>query len=167
LATGPTIEEARALLERANVLREAADFDLLAFLARHPRTLLASESLARLLGHDLKVIARSLDSLREGGLLKRTQTSAHAARLYVFAEDATHEWLSPLLSMAATRRGRLVIREVLASRACEGRGGRDFSNVEDGKTEAGGVVLRIRSDAHGGDGSDVNDRSIRQTHGRR
>ena len=66
---GPTIDEARRLLERALILREPADFDLLVFFARHPRTLLASESLAAFLGYELNDIARSLEALRECGRL--------------------------------------------------------------------------------------------------
>ena len=116
LLAGPIIEEARRLLEGAHILREPADFDLLVFFARHPRTLLASESLGALLGYELKDIARSLEALLESGLLKRTQTSAHAARLYVFAPDAPHEWLPPLLKMAATRTGRVALRKLLADR---------------------------------------------------
>jgi hypothetical protein len=119
VVAGPTIEEARTLLDRASVLREAADFDLLVFFARHPRTLLASESLAALLGYELNDIARSLEALLAGGLLKRRQTSAHAARLYVFAADEPPEWVPPLLKMAATRAGRLALRQLLAIRPRE------------------------------------------------
>ena len=146
---GPTIEEARRLLESAHILREPADFDLLVFFARHPRTLLASESLGALLGYELKDIARSLEALLESGLLKRTQTSAHAARLYVFATDAPHEWLPPLLKMAATRTGRVALRQVLADR-------RRSSNTEDA-ARAGqrSVVLRMPSDTHGEQRSDA------------
>lgn len=133
---GPTIEEARTLLDRARVLREAADFDLLVFFARHPRTLLASETLAALLGYELKDIARSLEALLECGLLKRRQTSAHAARLYVFAADAPPEWLPSLLKVAATRAGRLTLRQLLVDRPREPSGSGLSPNTEDG-TRAG------------------------------
>ena len=153
---GPTIEEARTLLERASVLREAADFDLLVFFARHPRTLLASESLAALLGYELKDIARSLEALLDCRLLMRTQTSAHAARLYVFAADAPHEWLPPLLKMAATRPGRLALRQLLANRPPEKPVSRPPPHTEHG-TSAGhrSVVLRMRSDTHREQDSDA------------
>lgn len=144
---GPTIEEARTLLDRASVLHEPADFDLLVFFARHPRTLLASESLAALLGYDLNDIARSLEALLEGGLLKRTQTSAHAARLYVFAADAPHEWVPPLLKMAATRAGRLALRQLLANRPREGSGSGLSRNSEDdtrGRATVRGPANAIR-----------------------
>ena len=153
---GPTIEEARTLLERASVLREAADFDLLVFFARHPRTLLASESLAALLGYELKDIARSLEALLACGLLMRTQTSAHAARLYVFAADAAPEWVPPLLRMAATRTGRLALRQLLANRPRERRPSGLSSNTEDGTRAAPrSVVLRMPSDSHTEQSSDV------------
>jgi DNA-binding MarR family transcriptional regulator len=153
---GPTIEEARRLLESAHILREPADFDLLVFFARHPRTLLASESLGALLGYELKDIARSLETLLESGLLKRTQTSAHAARLYVFATDAPREWLPPLLKMAATRTGRVALRQVLADRPRERPASGRSSNTEDA-ARAGqrSVVLRMPSDTHGEQRSDA------------
>ncbi|HEY0874888.1 MAG TPA: hypothetical protein VGD94_15550 [Vicinamibacterales bacterium] len=153
---GPTIEEARTLLDYASVLREPADFDLLVFFARHPRTLLASESLAALLGYELKDIARSLEALLECGLLKRTQTSAHAARLYVFAAEAQPEWLPPLLKMAATRTGRLALRQLLANRPRNRPASGLSSNTEDG-TRAGqrSVVLRMPYDTNGEPRSDT------------
>jgi hypothetical protein len=156
VVAGPTIEEARTLLDRASVLREAADFDLLVFFARHPRTLLASESLAALLGYELNDIARSLEALLQCGLLKRRQTSAHAARLYVFAADAPHEWLPPLLKMAATRAGRLALRQLLANRPREKPVSRPSPNTEDGtRAEQRSVVLRMPSDTHGEQNSDA------------
>ena len=121
-------EEARRLLDRIRVLKHACDLDLLVFFARHPRSLLASESLASFLGYDLKDIAASLDVLLGAGLLKRAQTPAHAARLYVFALDGAHVgpdggWLPALLEMASTRQGRLALREALRCRSSEGPGG--------------------------------------------
>jgi hypothetical protein len=144
------------LLDRANVLREAADLDLLVFFARHPRTLLASESLAPLLGHELKDIARSLDALLECGLLRRTQTPAHAARLYVFDADAAPDWVLPLLLMAATRSGRVVLRQVLANRPRERSAAGLSPDSEDGTRAAPrSVILRMPSDTHNDPGSDA------------
>jgi hypothetical protein len=153
---GPTIEEARTLLDRASVLREPAEFDLLVFFARHPRTLLPSDSLGALLGYDLKDIARSLDALLECGLLKRTQTSAHAARLYVFSADAPPEWVPPLLRIASTRAGRLTLRKLLADRPRE-RPVSGLSPNPDHGTRAGqrSAVLRMPSDTHGERSSDT------------
>ena len=120
-------EGARRLLDRIPVLKHACDLDLLVFFARHPRSLLASESLACFLGYGIKDIAESLDVLLGAGLLKRAQTPAHAARLYVFALNGAQVgpdggWLPALLEMASTRQGRLALRESLG-RSSEGPGG--------------------------------------------
>lgn len=108
-----THEDARRLLDRIGLTR-ACDLDLLIFFARHPKALLASESLASFIGYDLKNIADSLDVLMAAGLLARVQTPAHAARLYVFAPDDTHgDWLPSLVALASTREGRLALRRGL------------------------------------------------------
>jgi len=129
-------EEARRLLAHSRVLKHACDVDLLVFFARHPRSLLATESLANFLGYDLKDIAESLDVLLGAGLLKRAQTPAHAARLYVFALNGAHMgpdggWLPALLEMASTRQGRLALRETLGHRSREGPGG-VMAHVDEG-----------------------------------
>jgi hypothetical protein len=114
-------EDARLMLDRIGVLRHRSDLDLLIFFARHPRSLLSSEALAAFLGYDLSDIADSLETLLSAGLLTRTQTSAHAARMYVFtAEGPGGGWLPSLLRMASTRQGRLTLREALARRSPEG-----------------------------------------------
>lgn len=119
-------DDARRLLDRIGVVRHACDLDLLIFFARHPRSLLASESLATFLGYDLKDIADSLEVLLAAGLLTRSQTPAHAARLYVFAithADGNGHWLHSLLEMAQTRDGRLALRNALMRRWRETTGG--------------------------------------------
>lgn len=125
----PTInrEDARRLLEQIAVLKHACDLDLLIFFARHPRSLLTSESLRGFLGYDLKDIAKSLEVLLAAGLLTRSQTPAHAARLYVLAGDGTNagttsRWLSALVAFASTREGHLALREALPLRRCDGDG---------------------------------------------
>ena len=111
-----TPEDARRLLDGIGLTR-ACDLDLLMFFARHSRALLSSESLASFLGHDLKDIADSLEVLMAAGLLTREQTSAHAARLYVFAPDEeSGEWLPSLVALASTREGRLALRQGLRAR---------------------------------------------------
>ena len=120
-------EDARRLLDQIAVLRRGCDLDLLIFFARHPRSLLASESLAGFLGYDLKEVAESLEVLLSAGLLTRTQTPAHAARLYVLAVEGTNggstaEWLPSLVALASTREGRLALREALTHRRGEGTG---------------------------------------------
>ena len=114
-------EDARLMLDRIGVLRHRSDLDLLIFFARHPRSLLSSEALAAFLGYDLSDVADSLETLLSAGLVTRTQTSAHAARLYVFRPDGPGGgWLPSLLPVASTRQGRLALREALARRSPEG-----------------------------------------------
>ena len=118
-------EDARRLLDQIAVLRRGCDLDLLIFFARHPRSLLASESLAGFLGYDLKAVAESLDVLLGAGLLTRTQTPAHAARLYVLAIDGTNggttaDWLPSVIALASTREGRLALRDALTERSTSG-----------------------------------------------
>lgn len=117
-------QDARRLLDRIGVLRHACDLDLLIFFARHPRSLLDSESLARFLGYDLKEIAESLDVLLAARIITRTQVPTHAARLYVFSIDprtggADDDWLPSLLAFVSTRPGRLGLREALKRRQRE------------------------------------------------
>ena len=116
-----TPEDARGVLDRLGV-RRPCDLDLLLFFARHPRTLLSSESLANFLGYNLKDIAESLDVLMDARVLTRAQTPAHAARLYVFeVQDPNGDWLPSLLALLSTRSGRLAVREGLASGQRESR----------------------------------------------
>lgn len=115
-------QDAIHLLDRLGVLSHPCDLDLLLFFAKHPRCLLPSESLAAFLGYEARLIAESLDSLLAAGLLARTQTTAHAARLYVLAADsATGESLSAVLNAASTRTGRLALRQALIARASQPR----------------------------------------------
>src|SRR5262245_54635381 len=110
-----TENDARQLLDRAAILRHPCDRDLMLFFGRHPRTLLASESLAACLGYDIKQIADSLELLLAAGLIKRMQTSAHPARLYLLMpDDSNHEWLGPLVNMGSTRQGRAALRKALS-----------------------------------------------------
>jgi len=76
-----THEEAQRLLDRIGVLNNPCDLDLLIFFAGHPRSLLASESLASFLGYELKEIADSLDTLLASGLLTRAQDVVDDGRL--------------------------------------------------------------------------------------
>src|SRR5688500_17990791 len=114
---GMNRENARRLLDQIGVLRHACDLDLLLFFARHPRSLLASGALATFLGYGLAQVAGSLDVLLDAGLLTRTQTPMHAARLYVFSiGGTTAEWLPSLLQHASTRAGRQTLIDALRSR---------------------------------------------------
>lgn len=107
-------DPAGTLLERLPALQRPCDLDLLVFFAKHPRTLLTSERLARLLGYQLKEIAQSLDVLLGAGFLTRTQDLARPARMYVFAPNgANGESLSAVVEYASTREGRLALRGTL------------------------------------------------------
>jgi hypothetical protein len=109
-------EELITLLDRLG-LTHPCDVDLLTFFGRYPRCLLTSESIAAVLGYEPKVIAESLDVLLATGVVTRTQTPIHAARLYeLLRNDEVHPWLPPLLTVTASREGRLSLREALSSR---------------------------------------------------
>lgn len=111
-------DDSETLLERIGVLRHPCDLDLLVFLSRHPRSLLASEQLSAFIGHGGKRIATSLDALVGAGFLTRTSNPAHAARLYVFASsDPSGGFLSRLLDVASTRPGRLMLITAMKRRA--------------------------------------------------
>ena len=145
-----TQDEATSLIERADIFGLACDLDLLLFFAGHPRSLLASEWLASYLGYELKQIADSLEVLLAAGLIKRTQSAAHPARLYVLVvESVNDQWLPPLLEMASTRQGRAMLKKALAQRSTEGTGGPGAATrVETiGKTVSPSFL--VRGDARG------------------
>ena len=108
------MDHAHTLLARIPALQRPCDLDLLVFFAKHPRTLLTSEHLARLLGYQLKEIAQSLDVLLGAGFLTRTQDLARPARMYVFAPGvANGESLPAIVAFASTREGRLALRRAV------------------------------------------------------
>jgi hypothetical protein len=106
------------LLDRVGVLRNPCDLDLVLFFSRHPRVLITSEDLARFVGYDLQRLARSLDALIAGGIVRRSQNDDHAARMY-FLESAgpAGGWLPSLLGIASRREGRAAIIADLATRS--------------------------------------------------
>ena len=107
-------EAARTLLSRIPALQLPSDLDLLVFFARHPRTLMASEQLARLVGYKPNEIAKSLDVLLDLGLLMRTPNRTRTARMYVFPTEGTNDgWLPAFVELASTRDGRLALRRAL------------------------------------------------------
>ena len=108
------VDPARALLERLPALKRPCDLDLLVFCAQHPRILMSSEQLARLLGYPIKEIARSLDALIAAGFLTRTPNPVRPARMYVFATGGANGGsLSAVVASASTREGRLALRRAL------------------------------------------------------
>ena len=105
----------RDLVGRIGGIKDPCDLDLLLFFYRHPRAVLSSERLALYVGYDLSQIAKSLETLIEGGLLTRMQRPTAGARMYVLAKDGPRGGgLDALLRLAATREGRLATRAALA-----------------------------------------------------
>jgi predicted transcriptional regulator len=96
------LEHARTLLNQVPTLQRLTDLDLLVFFAKHPNSLLSPEQLARLLGHPLSEIARSLDSLLGAGFVTRAQKQygARPARMYAFAPG---EGIRPVLAAVVTQ----------------------------------------------------------------
>jgi hypothetical protein len=100
------------------MLQRGIDLDVLLFFARHPRSLLARDALARLLGYPLDEIAASLDSLTKAGVVaeRSGRNGPSAARLYVLSmEMGGRVPLSALLDFASSRAGRLALRAALAA----------------------------------------------------
>ncbi|MCA1602315.1 MAG: hypothetical protein LC776_11950 [Acidobacteria bacterium] len=107
----------KRLLANTPVIQSACELDLLAFLHRHPRTLLTSEQLAGFVGYNLKDIAQALDAFIEARLLERTAPqSMRAARMFLLLLDGPQgEPLTTLLELASTREGRHAILRALNS----------------------------------------------------
>jgi len=152
-------DEADSLIERAAIFRHACDVDLLLFFAGHPRTLLASETLASYLGCELKQIADSLEVLLAAGLIKRTQSAAHAARLYLLMTDGSNpEWLRPLLQMGSTRQGRAMLKKALKQQPPEGNSGPVASTKSETIRKTDSASFSVRAD--------TGDMIVRQSHRR-
>ena len=109
------------LLHRIGCLRQPCDLDLLLFFSRHPRAYLLTERLAEYVGYELPQVAQSLETVITAGLLRRSPDSTHPARLYVLTPGSTRGgWLSSLLRIAATRKGRLAVIHALKQRQSSG-----------------------------------------------
>jgi hypothetical protein len=107
-------DDARTLLDGIPALRRPCDLDLLLFFARHSRTLLSGEQLARLLGYPLKEIARSRDALLAAGFLMRTKDRARPEQMYQLApNDANSGSIPAILELASRRDGRLALMRAL------------------------------------------------------
>lgn len=99
--------ELDSTLKRIPAIRQGCDLDMLLFFHRHPCALLTSEQLVSFLGYDRERIAMSLESLIDSGLLARSQSPAHAARLYTLElRGLPGGLLASLLRFAGTREGR-------------------------------------------------------------
>lgn len=105
----------RQLLDRLAVLSSACDLDLLLFFARHPRSLLTSDHIARFLGYDHKQLAASLDEFTAAGIVTRIQNPTRVAQLFVFTPGRINGGALPwLLKLASTREGRVDLLRALA-----------------------------------------------------
>ena len=105
----------RQLLDAFSVLKSASDLDLLMFFARHPRSLLTSEQMARFLGYGPEALAASLEVLLTAGVVSRVQNPTRVAQLFVFTPgDRERGALSSLLELASTREGRVGLMRALA-----------------------------------------------------
>jgi hypothetical protein len=125
VAVGSQVRESslrgRQLLDRVAVLRSACDLDLLLFFARHPRSLLTSDEVARFLGYDLKELAASLEVLTAAGIVTRIQNPTQPAQLFVFMPGRIDGGALPmLLKFASTREGRVELLRSLAPDPGEG-----------------------------------------------
>ena len=125
------LELAKRLLGRAPAIQNACDLDLIAFLYRHPHTLLTSEQVAGFVGYNLKDVARALDAFIEAGLLERTtQESMHAARMFVLGLGGGQGGgVRGLLELASTRQGRESILQVLRTRSARPAPPRGHQNL--------------------------------------
>lgn len=104
------------------MLRTACDLDLLLFFARHPRSLLTSDQIARFLGYDVKELAASLEVLTAARVVSRIQNPTRVAQLFVFTPGGRDGGvLASLLDFASTRDGRVDLLRALAPDRDEGR----------------------------------------------
>jgi hypothetical protein len=111
------------LLDRVAVLRSACDLDLLLFFARHPRSLLTSEHIARVLGYEHKQLAASLDEFTAAGIVTRIQNPTRVTQLLVFSPGGSDGGTLPsLVKLASTREGRVDLMRALATDRDEARG---------------------------------------------
>lgn len=140
-------DDARKLIEDVAVVRHPCHLDLLVFLARHARSLVSSDQLARLLGYARKDMVESLDALLDAGLIKRLQIGTGPARLYVFAADRLDGGsVAQLVSVASTRVGRLALLEILTVASNGGQGGLFTRDRSARQAKTGPVLVNLAGD---------------------
>jgi hypothetical protein len=116
-------QSAQQLLDRIKIIRTVCDLDLLVFFARHPRTILSSDSVASFLGYELKQIADSLEMFLAAGVISRKQSAAHAARFYVLNDAAAKDdSVHAFLEFASHRPGRAALKHILLRGSVKGAG---------------------------------------------
>lgn len=108
--------ETHEALDRLKVIKHACDLDLLMFLHRHPRALLALDRLAAYMGCDRERVEKSLENLIAEGLVIRRQKPPSAVPMFLLVRDGGQDQpLDTLLAIASTRNGRLSILQALAT----------------------------------------------------
>jgi hypothetical protein len=109
-------EPIQDLLHLLEVVRDACDLDLLVFLHRHPRSMLASDQIASYIGCDRARTARSLENLIDAGIATRRQSPSSAVPMLLFVGDGRpREPVTSLLTIASTRSGRAQVLQALAA----------------------------------------------------
>lgn len=111
----PATMEILQFVEAAGI-REACEFDLLLFFARHPRVVLRPEHIATYVGHEVQHVARALEQMLAASLLKRGLSPGAGGTMYVLAADHVAQWLEPVRRLCATPDGRHALRTLLKER---------------------------------------------------
>jgi hypothetical protein len=111
----PATIELLQFVEAAGI-REACEFDLLLFFARHPRVVLRTEQIATYVGHEVQHVARALEQMLAASLLKQGLSPGAGGTMYVLAADHLKEWLEPVRRLCATPDGRHALRTLLKER---------------------------------------------------
>jgi DNA-binding MarR family transcriptional regulator len=111
----PPPEDLKQVLAGTPTIKNGCALDLLAFLHRHPRTLLTIEQLAGFVGYNIEAVAKALDAFAEAGLLRRmAPPSMHSARMFLLLlDDPQRGPIRALLELACSREGRRAVLEAL------------------------------------------------------
>ena len=106
------------LLQRVEAagIREACEFDLLLFFARHPRVVLRPDQIATYVGHEVEHVARGLEQMLSASILKQALSPGGGGTMYVLAADQLKEWLEPVRRLCVTPDGRHALRTLLKER---------------------------------------------------
>jgi hypothetical protein len=110
----PTDAEVAGWLKTLGI-ESLCQWDVLAFLHRHPTSLVGAEYIARLLGYPAEPVLAALDLLEQLGLVERSRVSQNV-RLYqltVPSEPPRPEALERLQALAGHRPGRVMLAKHL------------------------------------------------------
>jgi DNA-binding MarR family transcriptional regulator len=110
----PTDTEVEGWLKTLGV-ESLCQWDVLAFLYRHPTSLVGAEHIARLVGYPAEPVVAALDVLESQGLVERSRVSQNV-RMHQFTVPAgplRREALERLQAVAENRGGRPLLSEHL------------------------------------------------------